>query len=123
MSNKHADWIRWIAEALFEKKGSNILAIDVKKDSSMADYVILVDGNVERHVLALAKVVEKKMRDIGERPAHVEGLQSGNWVVLDYFQLIVHLFTSDMRQKYQLERLWSNGQVVELTLEERRRIH
>lgn len=119
MVNKHKDWAFGVAQTLFDKKGLNILAIDIKKDSSMAHYVILADGNVERHVVALAKEVEKKMKKMGERPSHIEGLQHGDWVVLDYFELIIHLFTPEMRQKYQLERLWPNGEMVDLSLEER----
>ena len=120
MTDKHDGPVREIAQMLFDKKGSNIIAIDVKGISSITDYVIIADGNVDRHVIALAKEVEDIMRDAGEKPAHVEGMQNGDWVVLDYFQVVIHLLVPEMREKYQLERLWPDGKVIDLSLQEKR---
>jgi len=120
MTDKHDGPVREIAQMLFDKKGSNIIAIDVKGISSITDYVIIADGNVDRHVIALAKEVEDIMRDAGEKPAHVEGMQNGDWVVLDYFQVVIHLLVPEMREKYQFERLWPDGKVIDLSLQEKR---
>ncbi|QVL58261.1 MAG: ribosome silencing factor [Simkaniaceae bacterium] len=120
MTEKHSSCVREIAQTLFDKKGSNIIAIDVKGISSITDYVIIADGNVDRHVVALAKEVEDIMRDAGEKPAHVEGMQNGDWIVLDYFQVVIHLLVPEMREKYQLERLWPDGKVIDLSLQEKR---
>lgn len=120
MSDKHVSCARAIAQTLFEKKGSNIIAIDVKGISSITDVVIIADGNVDRHVVALAKEVEDIMRDAGEKPAHVEGMQNGDWIVLDYFQVVIHLLVPEMREKYQLERLWPDGKIIDLSLQEKR---
>lgn len=120
MTDKHDGPVREIAQTLFDKKGSNIIAIDVKGISSITDYVIIADGNVDRHVIALAKEVEDIMRDAGEKPDHVEGMQNGDWVVLDYFQVVIHLLVPEMREKYQLERLWPDGKVIDLSLQEKR---
>ncbi|MCB1072575.1 MAG: ribosome silencing factor [Chlamydiia bacterium] len=120
MTDKRENSVREIAQTLFDKKGSNIIAIDVKGISSITDYVIIADGNVDRHVIALAKEVEDIMRDAGEKPAHVEGMQNGDWIVLDYFQVVIHLFVPEMREKYQLERLWPDGKVIDLSLQEKR---
>ena len=111
--------IHLIAQAIYDKKGTNIIAIDVRGISSITDYVIIADGNVDRHVSALATEIQHTMRDEGERPVHIEGQQVGDWVVLDYFQVIIHLLLPDMRQKYQLERLWPEGKVIDLELTSR----
>ncbi len=108
--------IHQIAQAIYDKKGTNIIAIDVRGISSITDYVIIADGNVDRHVSALATEIQHIMRGEGEKPVHIEGQQVGDWVVLDYFQVVIHLLLPDMRQKYQLERLWPEGKVIDLDL-------
>ncbi len=108
--------IQQIAQAIHDKKGTNIIAIDVRGISSITDYVIIADGNVDRHVSALATEIQHIMRDEGEKPVHIEGQQVGDWVVLDYFQVVIHLLLPDMRQKYQLERLWPEGKVIDVDL-------
>ena len=113
MAANPSDWIQRIAQTIYEKKGKNIIAIDVRGISSITDYVLIADGNVDRHVISLAKEVEDTMRDLGQKAAYVEGLQNGDWVVLDYFQVVIHLFVPEMRQKYQLERLWPDGKVLD----------
>ena len=118
MTSNPSDWIQKLAQVIFEKKGENIIAIDVKGISSITDYILIADGNVDRHVIALAKEIEKTMRDLGEKVSQVEGTQEGDWVVLDYMQVVIHLFVPEMRQKYQLERLWPDGQVIDLSLKE-----
>jgi len=109
-----SDWIQRIAQTIYEKKGENVIAIDVRGISSITDYVLIAEGNVDRHVIALAKGIEHTMRDLGQKPGQVDGLQNGDWVVLDYFQVVVHLFIPEMRKKYQLERLWPDGKVIDL---------
>ncbi len=120
MTDKFSNCVLEIAQAIFDKKGSNIIAIDVRGISSITDYVLIADGNVDRHVVALAKEIEDIMRDGGERPVHVEGLQNGDWIVLDYFWVVIHLFVPEMREKYQLERLWADGKVIDLSLQEKK---
>lgn len=106
--------IEKIAQRLYDKKSSNIIALDVKGISSITDYVLIADGNVDRHVISLAKEIQDMMRDEGEKPVHVEGMQNGDWIVLDYFNVVIHLLLPEMRQKYQLERLWPDGKVLDL---------
>ncbi|MCB1084975.1 MAG: ribosome silencing factor [Chlamydiia bacterium] len=109
-----SDWIERIAQTLYDKKGTNIIALDVRGISSLTDYVIIAEGNVDRHVISMAKEVQDVMREIGEKPVHVEGLSNGDWVVLDYFQVVVHLLLPGMRQTYQLQRLWPESKVINL---------
>jgi ribosome-associated protein len=106
--------IQKIAQIIFDKKGTDIIAIDVRGISSITDYLLIANGIVERHVIALAKEIEERLLEEGESPVHVEGVQNGDWIVLDYFQLLIHLFVPEMRQKYRLERLWGEGKVIDL---------
>ena len=106
-----------IAQAIFDKKGFNILALDVRGISSLTDYVIIAEGNIERHVCAIAEEIMKQLEERGQRAVYFEGMKEGDWVVLDYLHIMVHLFTPDMREKYHLEQLWKEGQIVDLQID------
>jgi ribosome-associated protein len=82
-----------IAQAIFDKKGINILALDLRKVSTITDFVIIAEGSVDRHTIAIGRAVESAMEKIGEKPLHIEGMQTGDWVVLDYFDTMVHIFS------------------------------
>ncbi len=105
-----------IAQVLFDKKGINIMALDVREVSTLTDYFIIAEGNVDKHVIALAKSVIETLKNEGESPVHVEGLHQGDWVVIDYLELVVHLFKPGIREKYRLEELWHEGKIVDLEL-------
>ncbi|MFN4174566.1 MAG: ribosome silencing factor, partial [Parachlamydiaceae bacterium] len=102
---------------IFDKKGINILAIDVREFSSMTDFFLIASGTVERHVLSLAQSVIDTLQKEGEKPFGTEGLSHGDWVVLDYGQIVVHLLENEMRDKYHLEGIWREGKIVQLKLE------
>jgi len=104
------------AQALFDKKGSNILALDVRKISSYLDYVIIAQGNVDRHVRALAHSVEDQLKKTGMQPTRKEGERDGDWVILDYGSFAVHVMTEEMRERYSLEELWREADVVNLEI-------
>lgn len=106
-----------IGQVLFDKKGFNILALDVRGLSTITDYYLIVEGSVDRHVVALAEAVMQSLKDEGITPLHLEGKAEGEWVVVDYMQCVVHLFTPQMREKYRLEELWQAAKVVELSLD------
>ncbi len=106
-----------IAQTIFDKKGLNILALDLRGISSLTDYVIIAEGNVDRHVIAIGAAIEQTLKEQGVRPIHVEGMSTGDWVVIDYLQVMVHLFMPGLRDKYQLETLWRNGEIVDLQIE------
>lgn len=108
-------FLNLIGQILFDKKGINILALDVRGISTLTDYFIIGEGNVDKHVTALAKAVMEALKKEGESPIHVEGLESGDWVVIDYLEVVIHLFKPGLREKYRLEELWKNGEVVDLT--------
>jgi ribosome-associated protein len=105
-----------IAQVIFDKKGMNILALDVCGFSTITDSVIIAEGAVDKHVVAIAQAIVDGMREIGEKLIFVEGMQSGDWIVLDFHGVMVHLFMPGLRDKYQLEQLWSAGKIVDLSI-------
>jgi ribosome-associated protein len=105
-----------IAQTVFDKKGFNILALDVKGISTIADYLLIAEGNVDRHVKALASTIVEELAKHGIRPIHVEGLKEGDWIVIDYVDIMVHLFMPGLREKYQLERLWQAGKIIDVKI-------
>jgi ribosome-associated protein len=104
-----------IAQILFDKKGINIMALDVQGVSTLTDYFIIGEGNVDKHVIALAQSIIDALKKEGESPIHAEGLDQGDWVVIDYMELVIHLFKPGIREKYRLEELWHDGTIVDLT--------
>ncbi len=110
-------YLNSIAQAIFDKKGFNILALDVRGISSLTDYIIIAEGNVEKHVSAIAEGIMENLESQGQRALYVEGLGDGDWIVLDYLHIMVHLFTPEMREKYHLEQLWKEGQIVDVNID------
>ncbi len=105
-----------IAQVIFDKKGINILGLDIRNISSLTDYVIIAEGNVDRHVIAIARAVIQILKEEGIYPVHTEGLQSGDWVVIDFMDIMVHLFMPGFREKYRLEELWKEGQILDFNI-------
>ncbi len=116
MQNDAFSLLPIIAQTIYDKKGFNILTLDMRKNSSITDYVVIAEGNVDRHVIAMGKAIESALSEIGEYPVHVEGMQAGDWVVLDYMQVMVHLFVPGVREKYQLELLWQEAEIVDVNI-------
>ena len=106
MAKSPFELLNSIAQAIYDKKGSNILALDVQGISTLTDFILIAEGNVDRHVSAIGHAVIEDLRERGERPVHVEGMQSGDWVVIDYVTVMVHIFGPGMRDKYSLEKLF-----------------
>ena len=106
-----------IAQVIYDKKGANILALDVQGLSSISDYVLIAEGNVGKHVAAIGSTIVKELKDRNVHPIHVEGFKEGDWVVLDYGEIMVHLFMPGLREKYRLERLWETSKIVDLTID------
>lgn len=106
-----------IAQAIFDKKGFNILALDVRGVSSLADFVIIAEGNVDKHVKAIALSIMDHLKARALKPCYAEGLTTGDWVVLDYLDIMVHIFSPGLRGKYMLEQLWRDGTIVDLHID------
>ena len=106
------------AKILDSKKASQIEVISVKGISDITDYFVIASGSVNTHVHSLADELEIKLRENGILPLHIEGYASGNWVLLDYTDVIVHIFTPDTRDFYDLGRLWNDGERIKVDFEE-----
>lgn len=99
-----------------DKKGSELVVLDLRRSSAFTDYFLLCTGQNQRQVKAIADAVEEALKRVKLRPAHVEGYDRAEWVLLDYFTFIVHVFTPATREFYGLERLW--GQAVRIAVGE-----
>lgn len=106
----------FIMKALDQEKGENIVSIDLQGKSAIADFMVVVSGTSARHVVAMAKKLREKVVSAGWR-AHVEGADSGDWVILDARDVIVHFFRPEVRDFYNLEKLWGTDfSTVDYTL-------
>lgn len=108
--------INLIAQTIYDKKGFNILALDVRGISTLTDYVIIAEGNVERHNKAIANEIIEQLKKVNGKPIHIEGWAESDWVVLDYFDIIVHIFKPELREKYGLEKLWGKAKIIDLAI-------
>ena len=106
-----------IAQAIFDKRGVNILALDVRSCIPMTDYVILAEGLVDSHVKAIAKEIIESMLKEKIHLSFEQGMKNGDWVVLDFTWVVVHLFMPGMREKYELESLWSEAEVMDVSID------
>ena len=105
-----------VTKALDEKKGIDIKLLRIEKVSSLADYFVICTGTVNSHVKTLCDSVEEAVTDeMGEALLHREGHRGGTWVLLDFGCLVVHVFTNETREFYDLERLWADAQEVDLS--------
>ena len=116
MTQNSQDILHTIAQTIFDKKGFNILALDVRGLSSLTDYVLIAEGSVDRHVIAIAKDILETLKAKGEKPLSTEGMQTGDWIALDYLNFMVHLFMPGIRDKYCLEELFREGKIVDLKI-------
>ena len=92
------------------KKAENLVVLDVRKLSSVTDYFVIATGTSQPHLRAIVEEINSKLRDEHDlRPVRTDGMASGSWVVLDYFDVIVHVMHTDTRKHYDLEGLWGDA--------------
>jgi ribosome-associated protein len=104
------------AAILVDRKANDVVLLSLKGVSDMTDYFLIASGTSDTHVRALGSgVLEDLKKETGQMAHHVEGLQQGRWVLLDYVDFVVHVFHPTLRNFYQIERLWADAQVVPLT--------
>ncbi|GKT33602.1 Protein Iojap/ribosomal silencing factor RsfS like protein [Aduncisulcus paluster] len=106
-----------IAGFIDDKKGHDIQILDVRHLSSIADFFVIATGNSNTHVNAIAEGVIDELREKGISLGHKEGQRGGNWILLDYLDIIVHVFTSAERDFYDIERIWSDAEKLELNID------
>ena len=98
-------------QAALDKKAEDIVVLDLRKADGFTDYFIICTGGNPRQITAIADGVRDTLkRDLGERPALTEGIDRSEWILLDYFNFVVHVFSKDCRAFYALERLWGNAE-------------
>jgi len=102
------------ARAALEKKASEVVILDLRKGNSLTDYFLLASGGGQKQLLAIADAIQDALRLKGRRPAHVEGYPRQEWILLDYEDFVIHLFTPRTRAFYDLERLWGGATRVEV---------
>ncbi len=115
-TNKIFEFLHRAAQAIYDKKGMNIIVLDVREICSMTNFFVIAEGTVDRHVKALSQAIQEEMKLQGLHPWHIEGEQAGDWIVVDYNDFVVHLFTPDLREKYALEQLWQEGKIVDVRI-------
>ena len=104
------------ARALLDRKAIDLVILEVKDLSSFTDYFLICSGNSDRQVQAIASHIEEKLGKEGIRPLGIEGKREGRWTLLDYGDVVVHIFFQPVREFYDLERLWSEATRVEVPL-------
>jgi len=104
---------RDLVAVLWDLKALNAVAIDLRGRVSYTDFVIVCTGQSERHVRALSKNVEQEMREAGWEPLSAEGVESGHWAVLDFADVVVHVFEGRQRDEYDLEGMWVDADRLE----------
>jgi ribosome-associated protein len=104
------------AAILLDRKGNDVVLLSLKGVSDMTDYFLIASGTSDTHVRALgSSVLEDLKKETGQMAHHVEGLQQGRWVLLDYVDFVVHVFHPTLRNFYQIERLWADADVIPIT--------
>src|SRR5688500_8661551 len=101
------------AALLLDRKANDVVLLSLKGVSDMTDYFLIASGTSDTHVRALGSgVLEDMKKETGQIAHHVEGLQQGRWVLLDYVDFVVHVFHPTLRNFYQIERLWADAEVI-----------
>jgi ribosome-associated protein len=95
-----------------DRKAEDIVMLDIRKVSVIADYFVICTGTGDRHVKAIAKEIDEKLGDEGKNPVSIEGIVEAKWVLLDYGDVLVHIFDQETRDFYKLEQLWVGAQPV-----------
>jgi ribosome-associated protein len=104
------------AALLLDRKANDVVLLSLKGVSDMTDYFLIASGTSDTHVRALGSgVLEDLKKETGQMAHHVEGLQQGRWVLLDYVDFVVHVFHPTLRNFYQIERLWADAEVIRVT--------
>lgn len=115
MENNSKEMAKLAILALEDKKAEDIRVIDISEVSVLADYFIIADGNNRNQVQAMIDNVEETLGKAGYEPKQIEGYQNANWVLMDYTDVIVHVFDKENRLFYDLERIWRDGKQIELS--------
>jgi ribosome-associated protein len=106
--------LKTIGEAISDKQGRDAVVIDISGQSSFADYFVNATAVNTRMLAALRDEVEKRLLVVGMTPRGIEGKDSSGWILMDYGDIIVNLFMEEQRNTYQIEKIWSDGTIVDI---------
>ena len=107
--------IRTAVHAAFDKKAQHVTVMDLRGAEAFTDAFIICSGQTSRQVKAIVEAIEEALRKVRIRPSHLEGLERAEWVLMDYFDFVVHVFTPDTRAFYGLERLWGSAEIIDVS--------
>ena len=113
VANNSKEMAKIVVNALEEKKAKDLKLLDISDVSVLADYFVSASGSNHNQVQAMADEVEEKLGKAGFTPKQVEGYQTANWILMDYQDIIIHIFDEENRLFYDLERIWRDGNLVE----------
>lgn len=113
MNNQSKEMVKIAVAALEDKKGEDVRVIDIQNVSVIADYFIIANGANGNQVQALVDNVQEALYKAGHEECQIEGYQSANWILMDYKDIIVHVFSKEDRRFYDLERIWRDGKLIE----------
>lgn len=111
---ENLELVKKVVEALEDKKAEDISVIDIKEISTIADYFIIANGSNSNQLTAMQDAVDEAMYKNGVHQKQVEGNNNSTWILMDYQDIIVHLFSSEDRLFYDLERIWRDGKVIDI---------
>lgn len=107
-----------IVDSILDLKGEDVVVLDLREiENAFCEYFIICNGNSNTHVSSIAASVEKKVRNATkERPWHVEGTDNAQWILMDYTNVIVHVFQKEFREYYDIESLWGDAKEISITI-------
>jgi ribosome-associated protein len=109
------DALKIAINAADEKKAYDLVALDISEIASFANYFFFCTGDSSRQMQAIADEVEEKLKSFGIKPSHIEGYKNAEWILMDYIDLVVHIFSKSARAYYDLERLWRDGKKLDIS--------
>jgi ribosome-associated protein len=115
MKKKLPSEVSRVVRAALDKKAQDVTLLDLRNTPAFTDFFVLCSGLSQRQVKAIADAVEEALRQVKVRPAHIEGYDRADWVLMDYFTFIVHVFTPQTRAFYGLERLWGDAERIDVS--------
>ena len=113
MAQQGAQKFSLCVKAALKKKALDLLALDIRESSSFADYFIICSGSSNRQVQAIANSIQTDLKKQKIYPLGIEGFTEGSWILLDYDEVIIHVFYQPVREFYELERLWTDAPKIE----------
>ena len=106
------DWVQAAATAAADKKAADLVILDLREIASFTEFFLIGSGTNQRQVQAIADAVDERLRKDKKRPLHIEGYNAAEWILLDYGDFIVHVFSAPSRRFYDLERLWRDAKRI-----------